>query len=166
VRALLAGALALRDWASRHPCPIRSTTLHTLILLLATSGLRISEALHLTLADVDLTAGVLPIHQPEVRKSRLAPVSAGTLDALRRYHDRRVAVAPADLTGAFFVSGRGTSYSTSTVQALFRHLTVQTGLRNPTAAVPGCMTCGQLSRSPGCCSGIATARTSWPDCRS
>jgi len=165
VRALLVGALALRDWASRHPCPIRSTTLHTLILLLATSGLRISEALHLTLADVDLTAGVLPIHQPEVRKSRLVPVSAGTLDALRRYHDRRVAVAPADLTGAFFVSGGGTSYSTSTVQALFRHLTVQTGLRNPTAAVPGCMTCGQLSRSPGCCSGIATARTSWPDCR-
>src|SRR5260221_5660884 len=60
------GALALRDWASRHPCPIRSTTLHTLILLQATSGLRISEALHLTLAEVALTAGVLPIHQPKV----------------------------------------------------------------------------------------------------
>ena len=26
VRALLAGALALRDWTSRHPCPIRSAT--------------------------------------------------------------------------------------------------------------------------------------------
>ena len=50
-----------------HPYPIRSTTLHTLILLLATSGLRISEALHLTLADVDLTAGVLPIHQSKFR---------------------------------------------------------------------------------------------------
>jgi integrase len=49
VRALLAGALALRDWTSRHPCPIRSATLHPVILLLATPGLRISEALHLTL---------------------------------------------------------------------------------------------------------------------
>ena len=77
VCALLAGALALRDWTSRHPCPIRSTTLHTLILLLATSGLRISEALHLTLADVDLTAGVLSIRQSKFRKSRLVPVSAG-----------------------------------------------------------------------------------------
>ena len=67
-------------------------------MLLATSGLRICEALHLTLADVNLTAGVLPIHQPKFRKSRLVPVSAGTLDALRRCHDRRVAVAPADLT--------------------------------------------------------------------
>ena len=54
VRALLAGALALRDWTSRHPCPIRSATLHTVILLLATSGLRISEALHLTLQDAVL----------------------------------------------------------------------------------------------------------------
>ena len=80
VRALLAGALALRDWTSRHPCPIRSATLHTLILLLATSGLRISEALHLTLADVDLTAGVLSVRQSKFRKSRLVPVSAGTLD--------------------------------------------------------------------------------------
>jgi integrase len=120
-----------RPVSLRHPCPIRSATLHTLILLLATSGLRISEALHLTLADVDLTAGVLSIHQSKFRKSRLVPVSAGTLDALRRYHDRRVAVAPADLAGAFFVSGRGTGYSPSTVQALFHDLTVQTGLREP-----------------------------------
>ena len=39
------------------------------------------------------------------------------------------------------------------------------GYANPTAAVPGCTTCGRLSRSPGCCSGIATAKTSWPGCR-
>src|SRR5258708_4728684 len=102
------GALALRDWASRHPCPIRSTTLHTLILLLATSGVRISEALHLTPSDVDLTAGSLPIHQSKSRKSLLVPVSAGTLDALRRYHDRRAAVAPPDPAGAFLAPGSDT----------------------------------------------------------
>jgi len=67
VRALLAGALALRDWTSRHPCPIRSATVHAVILLLATSGLRISEALHLTLQDVDLAEGVLPVRQPKFR---------------------------------------------------------------------------------------------------
>ena len=83
VRALLAGALALRDWTSRHPCPIRSTTLHTLIGLLATSGLRISEALHLTLADVDLAEGVLSIRQSKFGKSRLVPVSAATLHRIR-----------------------------------------------------------------------------------
>jgi len=77
VRALLAGALALRDWTSRHPCPIRSATLHAVILLLATSGLRISEALHLTPQDVDLAEGVLSVRQSKFRTSRLVPVSAG-----------------------------------------------------------------------------------------
>src|SRR5258708_10759125 len=129
VRALLAGALALRNWTSRHPCPIRSTTLHTVILLLATSGLRISEALHLTLQDVDLAEGVLSIRQSKFRKSRLVPVSAGTLEALRAYHDLRIAVAPADPARAFFISGPGTRYSTSTLQAIFHDLTVQAALR-------------------------------------
>ena len=128
VRALLAGALALRDWTSRHPCPIRPTTLHTVILLLATSGLRISEALHLTLAGVDLAGGVLSIRQSKFRKSRLVQVSAATLQT---YHDLRITVAPADPAGAFSVSGRGTGYSTSTVQAMFGDLTVQAGLREP-----------------------------------
>src|SRR5260221_4249488 len=98
----------LRDWASRHPCPIRSTTLHTLILLLATSGLRISEALHLTLAEVDLTAGVLSIHQSKFRKSRLVPGSARTLDGRSRYHHRPVAFWPPELTEALLASLTGT----------------------------------------------------------
>ena len=136
VRALLAGALALRDWTSRHPCPIRSATLHTVILLLATSGLRISEALHLTLQDVDLAEGVLSVRQSKFRKSRLVPVSAGTLETLRAYHDLRIAVAPADPAGAFFVSGRGTGYSTPAVQAIFHDLTVQAGLREPDGGGP------------------------------
>ncbi len=136
VRALLAAALVLRDWTSGHRCPIRSKTMHTVILLLVTSGLRISEALHLTLQDVDLVDGVLSIHQSKFRKSRLVPVSTGTLDLLRRYHDLRVAVAPADPAGAFFVSGRGTAYSTSTVQAMFHDLTAQAGLRGPEGRGP------------------------------
>ena len=119
-----------------HPCPIRSATLHTVILLLATSGLRISEALHLTLQDVDLAEGVLSVRQSKFRKSRLVPVSAGTLETLRTYHDLRIAVAPADPAGAFFVSGRGTGYSTSTVQAIFHDLTVQAGLREPDGSGP------------------------------
>ena len=45
--------------------------------------------------------------------------------------DLRLTVAPADPGGAFFVSGRGTAYSPSTVQAMFRDLTIQSGLRGP-----------------------------------
>ena len=78
-----------------------------------------------------LAAGVLSVRQSKFRKSRLVPVSAGTLRELRRYHDLRLTVAPADPGEAFFVSGRGTAYSPSTVQAMFRDLTIQSGLRGP-----------------------------------
>jgi integrase/recombinase XerD len=85
---------------------------------------------------VDLAEGVLSVRQSKFRKSRLVPVSAGTLETLRTYHDLRIAVAPADPAGAFFVSGRGTGYSTSTVQAIFHDLTVQAGLREPDGSGP------------------------------
>ena len=136
VRLLLDGALSLRDWKSWHPCPIRSKTMHTIILLLATSGLRISEALHLTLEDVDLDDGVLSIRQSKFRKSRLVPLSPGTVDVLSRYHGLRVAVAPAASSEAFFVSGRGKAYSTACVQGMFRAIAIQAGLREPRGRGP------------------------------
>ncbi len=136
VRLLLDGALLLRDWKSRHPCPIRSKTMHAIILLLATSGLRISEALHLTLDDVDLDDGVLSIRQSKFRKSRLVPLSPGIVDALRRYHGIRVAVAPAGPSAAFFVSGRGKAYTTGCVQGMFRAIAIQAGLRGPKGRGP------------------------------
>ena len=65
----------------------------------------ISEALHLTLRDVDLDDGVLSIHQSKFRKSRLVPLSPGIVDALRRYHEIRVAVAPAGPSAAPWAAG-------------------------------------------------------------
>src|SRR6516164_5079549 len=85
---------------------------------------------------VNLAEGVLSVRQSKFRKSRLVPVSAGTLERLRTYHDLRIAVAPADPAGAFFVSGRGTGYSTPAVQAIFHDLTVQAGLREPGGSGP------------------------------
>jgi integrase/recombinase XerD len=136
VRQLLDRALLLRDWKTWHPCPIRSKTMHTIILLLATSGLRISEALHLKLKDVDLDVGVLSIHQSKFRKSRLVPISPGIVDVLRLYHRLRVEVAPTDPSEAFFVSGRGKAYSTACAQGMFRAIAIQAGLRGPNGRGP------------------------------
>jgi integrase len=110
--------------------------MHAVILLLATSGLRISEALHLTLQDVDLEDGVLSIRQSKFRKSRLVPCSKGTLEMLRRYRKLRVVVALAGPAEAFFVSGRGKAYSTCCVQGMFRDIAVQAGLRKPAGGGP------------------------------
>jgi len=52
--------------------------MHTILLLLATTGMRISEALQLNLKDVDLDRGVLFVRQSKFRKSRLIPASEGT----------------------------------------------------------------------------------------
>jgi integrase len=136
LRMLLDGALSLRDWERQHRCPIRSKTMHAIILLLATAGLRISEALHLTLRDADLEDGVLSIRQSKFCKSRLVPVSTGTADVLRRYRDLRVVVAPTGPDEAFFVSGRGKAYSTGYVQDMFRDIAIQAGLRGPTGRGP------------------------------
>jgi integrase len=136
VRSLLDGALSLPDWERWHPCPIRSKTMHAIILLLATAGLRISEALHLTLQDVNLEAGVLSIRQSKFRKSRIVPLSTGTVDVLRRYRALRDAVAPAGPDEAFFVSGRGKAYGTGYVWRMFRDIAVEAGLREPTGRGP------------------------------
>lgn len=136
VRLLLDGALSLRDWEASHPCPIRSKTMHAIILLLATAGLRISEALHLTLQDVNLEAALLSIRQSKFRKSRLVPLSRGTADALRRYRALRDAVAPAGPDEAFFVSGRGKAYGTGYVWRMFCDIAVEAGLRERTGRGP------------------------------
>ena len=65
---------------------LRPRTYVTLFGLLASTGLRISEALALTSETVDQENGVLCIQQTKFRKDRLVPVHPSTLQKLRRYH--------------------------------------------------------------------------------
>ena len=81
----LLNATALID----HPrCPLDPDTYRTLLLLLYGAGLRISEALSLTLADVDLSEGVLCIRESKFYKTRLAPVGQDLLRILSRHAAR------------------------------------------------------------------------------
>lgn len=101
---LLAAAEALPPARS-----LRSATYQTLFGLLASSGLRISEALALRDADVDLKAGVLTIRQTKFSKSRSVPVHPTTVQALARYRQLRSSQVPtaADRDTRFFVGTRG-----------------------------------------------------------
>jgi integrase len=76
------------------PTSIRGLLYETLFGLLASTGLRISEALALRLADVDLQQGLLTIRRTKFGKSRAVPLHPSTTEALRRYRACR------DLTGA------------------------------------------------------------------
>lgn len=115
---------ALLSVAAQLPSPkgIRAATYTTLFGLLAASGLRISEALRLTRADVDLAGGVLTIRATKFRKTRLVPLHATTIDALRAYAHQRDRTVPYVTTATFFISERGTALPYNTVRNLFCRL--------------------------------------------
>ena len=101
---------------------LRPMTYRTLFGLLAATGLRISEALHLQPQDVDLVHGILIVRQTKFRKSRLVPLHSTTVAALKRYleaQQRRLGGQKAD---TFFVSDRGKRLPTRTVHGTFEKL--------------------------------------------
>jgi integrase len=72
--------------------PMYVPTVRLAVILLYTAGLRRGELARLILADVDLAAGTLRIRESKFHKSRLLPLSASALTALREY--LRVRLAP------------------------------------------------------------------------
>ena len=77
---LLAGARKLGPDGGLRPL-----VMETLFGLIACTGLRISEALGLLDADVDLKDGVLTIRQSKFGKSRLVPLHPSAIEVLTPY---------------------------------------------------------------------------------
>jgi integrase/recombinase XerD len=88
---------------------LRPLTYYTLFGLLAATGLRISEALHLLLDDV--TPDGLVVRQTKFRKSRWVPVHTTTAAALDRYLKQRQAVADGDAHVFLSPNGRALTYA-------------------------------------------------------
>jgi integrase len=74
---------------------------------MASTGLRISEAIHLHDADIDLRHGTLTIRQTKFAKSRQLPVHPSTVDALGRYRRKRMRHVPTTADMPFLISSRG-----------------------------------------------------------
>jgi integrase len=106
--------------ASRLPGTLRPLTYQTLLGLLACTGLRISEALALTVVDVDLKQGVLTIRETKYHQTRLVPLHPTVLKPLNRYARLRQRQFP--MAQYFFVSDRGQRFAYSTIRTAFRKL--------------------------------------------
>lgn len=104
------------------PQPLRSATYQTLIGLLATTGLRVGEALRLDSGDIDWADGVLRIRESKFGKSRLVPLDPSAVDALERYDHTRQRLLPDPSTESFFVSLRGTRVIYECVWPMHRKL--------------------------------------------
>lgn len=69
--------------------PFVRTLYATLIGLLWSTGMRISEAVNLDIGDVDLEAGVICVRETKFYKSRLVPLHSTTVSALKKYLKER-----------------------------------------------------------------------------
>ena len=101
---------------------LRAATHQAFFGLLAATGMRVGEAIHLDRADVDLDAGVLDINDAKFRKHRRLPVHRSTVAALRRYAEVRDELCPRPKAASFFVSLRGTRLLDVSVHGVFREL--------------------------------------------
>jgi integrase len=125
-------ARLLREASAISPSyPFRGITLHAMIGLAASTGLRLGEVVRLDKDDVDLDRGVLAIRRTKFRKDRLVPMHPTVVAVLRRYAVAREAVSCGD-SSAFFLSLLKQRFARNTVDGAFRIVAERAGLRGPT----------------------------------
>ena len=117
------------------PAPgLRGATYEALFGLIASTGLRISEAVRLRNADVDLKDGMLTVLRTKFKKSRYVPLHASTVEHLRLYRRFRDRWAAFTAQTPFFIGSRGRRrgqrLSTRQVDRVFASLREQLGWRN------------------------------------
>ena len=131
LRQLLEATARLRPRGSLRP-----HTYYTLFGLLAVTGLRISEAMHLLLSDVTMQG--LVVRNTKFRKSRLVPLHPTTAGALERYLEQRQAYAGGDDHVFVSTEGRALSYAmiNGTFHLLLRSVDLRFDTRRAAAADP------------------------------
>lgn len=122
----------LLNAADRMIPSVRGSRFHivfpTVLRLLYSSGVRISEALTLKVGDVDLEQGFLVIRNAKFGKSRNLPISKSLLEYLRTYRITNASHIGVDAENWFFPNGKGECYSQRTFYDKFRQILWQAGI--------------------------------------
>ena len=127
VRQIMAAARRMGPRGSLRPAVVA-----TLVGLLYTTGLRIGEALRLTLADVDLRRRVLLVRETKFKKTRYAPLSASAVAHLQTYlRQRRKAGMSTSADAPLFVNHRGKAFGQAAFTTVFLEIIRKIGLRGP-----------------------------------
>jgi integrase/recombinase XerD len=110
---------------------LRPRMLATLLGLLASTGLRVGEAIRLTMDDVRLDdrPAHLRVLDSKFRKSRLVPVDPTTAAALANYIRRRHELGYHALSKTFFVNKCGGPLDAGVLGCWFGKITGKAGLR-------------------------------------
>lgn len=115
--------------------PLRAETMRSLLLLLYGTGMRIGEALSLTLPDVDLGERLVTVRNTKFFKTRLVPIGPRLTGVLSEYLSCRWQLPlPAGETSAFFATRTGLHLDYRRVNKLFGRLRQAAEIqREPTA---------------------------------
>jgi len=127
VRRIMAASSRIGSTKSLRPLVFPS-----LVGLLYSTGLRIGEALKLTIGDVDLKRRLIHVREAKFKKSRYVPISQSAADHLAGYlHRRRKAGFPTSSNSPVFVGPRGGNYGKSTIATIFLEIVRKIGIRGP-----------------------------------
>jgi integrase len=120
---------ALMTAARQLFTPLRAATMATLTGLLAVTGMRIGEAVRLTVGDADLDQGVILIAHAKFGRQRMVRLDPSSCDALAGYLSvpvrHRLGAGP---DGALFVTQKGTAVNEHTAQGAFHQMVQHAGL--------------------------------------
>jgi integrase/recombinase XerD len=122
--------MAASRWV-RSRYPLRPAVFSTLVGCLYATGLRIGEALRLTLADVDLKQQLIVVRKTKFKKTRYVPLAPSVVARLSQYlRQRRRAGFAQEPTAPFFVSATGRRYQAPTFTTTFLAIIRRLGLRD------------------------------------
>jgi integrase len=124
-------ALLMTTAAASARTAQRAVMLHTLIGLLAVTGMRVGEAIRLTDADIDTNDAVITIRSSKFGKSRQVPVAMTTIDALHACMKVRDRTQRSSTCTRVFMSGAGTPVAYTHFCLTFRRAVTTAGIGDP-----------------------------------
>jgi integrase len=98
--------------------PTRCEIASLIFRMLYSTGMRLSEALHLTVRDVDLVQGVIRVNDTKFNKERLLPVDDALLERMKHYSNNVLSFVGRD--SPFFPNPNKDFYSPGNIYSLFR----------------------------------------------
>jgi integrase/recombinase XerD len=131
LRRLLEGTTGFH----RNHVKLEAHTLRTILLLLYCAGLRVHEALRLTLGDVNLREALIVIRQTKFHKTRLVPLGECLNQVMAQYARRRKNDGHSQTDEApFFVLRSGAAVGRGIVEEAFARLRDFAGVRRTDGA--------------------------------
>ena len=121
---------AARKLPANHLFPLRADVCYTVFTLQYALGLRLGEAQHLGVEDIDLEQRILLIRQTKFHKSRYVPFGQRLARCLRRYLDARLQkLQPVRPYDPAFVALWRRPISQQALEDVFRRLLEVMGIR-------------------------------------